>query len=51
MRLFFAFASIDTRAHAGQLSRDAPLSHYSKDRLMSVRARAMSAEPDLAPLP
>ena len=38
-------------AHAGALGRDAVLSHYSRDRLMSVRARAVFVEPDLAPLP
>jgi hypothetical protein len=38
-------------AHAGQLSRDAVLSHYSREHLMSVRARAIFVEPDLAPLP
>ena len=38
-------------AFAGSLSRDAVLSHYSRDRLMSVRARSIYVEPDLAPLP
>jgi len=38
-------------AHAGQLSRDAVLSHYSKGRIMSVRARSVFVDPDLAPLP
>jgi hypothetical protein len=38
-------------AHAGSLGRDAVLSHYSRERLMSVRARAIFVEPDLAPLP
>ena len=31
--------------------RDLPLRHYSKDRLMSLTARAEWVEPDLAPLP
>lgn len=38
-------------AHAAQLGRDAVLSHYSRERLMSVRARSVFVEPDLAPLP
>ena len=38
-------------AHAGALGKDAALRHYSRDRLMSVRARAVYVEPDLAPLP
>jgi len=38
-------------AHAGALGRDAALRHYSRERLMSVRARAVFVEPDLAPLP
>ena len=38
-------------AHAGSLGRDALLSHYSRERLMSVRARSIYVEPDLAPLP
>jgi hypothetical protein len=33
------------------LDRALPLRHYSKERLMSVRARAIFIEPDLAPLP
>ena len=33
------------------LDRALPLRHYSKERLMSVRARAVFVEPDLAPLP
>jgi hypothetical protein len=38
-------------AHAGALGKDAALRHYSRERLMSVRARAVFVEPDLAPLP
>jgi hypothetical protein len=38
-------------AHAGALGRDAVRSHYSRERLMSVRARSIFVEPDLAPLP
>jgi hypothetical protein len=38
-------------AHAASLSRDAVLSHYSRDRIMSVRARSIFVEPDLSPLP
>ena len=38
-------------AHVGSLGRDAVLSHYSKERLMSVRARSVFVDPDLAPLP
>jgi hypothetical protein len=33
------------------LDRMLPLRHYSKDRLMSERARALFVEPDLLPLP
>ena len=38
-------------AHQAALGKDAALRHYSRDRLMSVRARAMFVEPDLSPLP
>jgi hypothetical protein len=38
-------------AHSASLSRDAVLSHYSRERIMSVRARSIFVEPDLAPLP
>ena len=38
-------------AHSASLGREAVLSHYSRERLMSVRARAIFVEPDLAPLP
>jgi hypothetical protein len=38
-------------AHGGALGREAVLAHYSRERLMSVRARAIFVEPDLAPLP
>jgi hypothetical protein len=33
------------------LDRALPLRHYSKERLTTVRARAIFVEPDLAPLP
>lgn len=33
------------------LDRTLPLRHYSKERLMSARARAVFVEPDLEPLP
>jgi hypothetical protein len=33
------------------MDRMLPLRHYSKERLMSVRARAIFVTPDLAPLP
>jgi hypothetical protein len=33
------------------LQRDLPLRYYSRARLMSIRARAVFVEPDLAPLP
>jgi ribosomal protein S18 acetylase RimI-like enzyme len=36
---------------AGALHRDAPLRHYSRERLFSLEARAMFVAPDLAPLP
>lgn len=34
-----------------RLARDALLRHYSRERLMSVEARARFVPPDLAPLP
>jgi len=34
-----------------RLAKDALLRHYSRERLMSVEARARFVEPDLAPLP
>jgi hypothetical protein len=34
-----------------RLARDALLRHYTRDRLMSVEARARFVEPDLQPLP
>jgi len=36
-------------AHA--LGRDAPLAHYTRERLFSVAARAMFVAPDVAPFP
>lgn len=33
------------------LDRALPLRHYTRERLMSARARAVFVEPDLAPLP
>ena len=38
-------------ACAGALGKDAALRHYSRDLVMSVRARASFVEPDLLPLP
>jgi len=38
-------------AHQGALGKDAALRHYSRERIASVRARALFVEPDLAPLP
>ncbi len=37
-------------AHAERLAKDAPLRHYSRERLMSAEARAVFVPPDLAPL-
>jgi hypothetical protein len=34
-----------------RLGRDALLRHYSRERLMSVEARARFVEPDVSPLP
>jgi multimeric flavodoxin WrbA len=36
---------------AHPMPREAPLAHYSRERLFSLAARAMFIEPDLAPLP
>jgi hypothetical protein len=38
-------------AHAELLSKDAPLRHYSRERIFSVAARACFVTPDLLPLP
>ena len=38
-------------AGGDRLARDALFRHYSRERLMSVEARARFVEPDLAPLP
>jgi hypothetical protein len=38
-------------ACAGALGKDAALRHYSRERLTSVRARAIFVEPDVLPLP
>ncbi len=38
-------------AHAASLGKDAPLRHYTRERLLSVTARACFVEPDLLPLP
>lgn len=38
-------------AHAGPLGKDAPLRHYSRERLLSVEARARFLDPDLEALP
>lgn len=42
-------AFVDT--HAAALGRDAAARYYSRERLMSPRARAIFVPPDLAPLP
>jgi hypothetical protein len=34
-----------------RLSRDAVLKHYSRDKIMSVRARSIFVDPDLEPFP
>jgi hypothetical protein len=38
-------------AHAGSLAKDAPLRHYTRERLLSAMARACFVEPDRLPLP
>jgi hypothetical protein len=38
-------------AHVELFAKDAPLRHYSRERLFSVEARARFVEPDLVPLP
>jgi hypothetical protein len=38
-------------ACASTLGKDAALRHYSRERLTSVRARAIFVEPDVLPLP
>jgi hypothetical protein len=38
-------------AHADRLGKDAVMAHYSRDHVMSVRARATVVDPDVAPLP
>lgn len=38
-------------AHAARLGKDAPLRHYTRERLLSTEARARFVEPDLLPLP
>lgn len=37
--------------HSASLAKDAPLRHFSRDRIMSLEARARCIEPDVAPLP
>lgn len=45
-------SSLDLLARRPELlDRDLPLAHYSKERLMSVHARAVFVEPDRQPLP
>lgn len=48
-------AALDSEAflskHPVLLERQAPLSFYSRERLLSIAARARFIEPDLAPLP
>lgn len=43
----FAFVA----EHAASLAKEAPLRHYSRERLFSRTARARFVAPDLAPLP
>lgn len=38
-------------ACADRLAKQAPLRHYSRERIMSIEARARFVEPDLTPLP
>ena len=38
-------------ANAARLASDAPLRHYTRERVTSLEARARFIEPDLAPLP
>jgi hypothetical protein len=38
-------------AHGDRLGKEAVFAHYSRDHVMSVRARAMVIDPDVAPLP
>jgi hypothetical protein len=38
-------------AHSHHLTKEAPLRHYSRERLLSVEARAKFVEPDILPLP
>jgi hypothetical protein len=38
-------------AHAATLGKDAPLRHYTRERLLSASARARFVEPDLLALP
>jgi hypothetical protein len=38
-------------AHSASLGKDAPLRHYTRERLLSAMARACFVEPDLLPLP
>ena len=37
-------------AHGARLGKDAPLRHYSRERLLSLEARTRYVEPDLAPV-
>jgi len=37
--------------HAASLGKDAPLRHYTRERLLSPLARARFVDPDLLPLP
>jgi hypothetical protein len=47
----FTDSSSLLNAHADRLAKTASLTYYSRDRLMSVEARAHFIAPDLAPLP
>ena len=48
-RFTASFAFLDTDAE--RLDKSAPLKFYSRERLMSVAARARFIEPNLEPLP
>ena len=44
-------SEVFVQTHAGLLSKDALLSYYTKERILSVEARQGFVEPDLKPLP
>jgi ribulose kinase len=37
-------------AHSGALAKEAPLRHYSRERLFSLEARARFVDPDIEPI-